>query len=129
MKITDSSVLKRKWKNSLRNMIDLHKKISADNAKQKLRLVIVVKMKRDVQWRRLILSRLKQKYRIDVEKKFKRCFVKNNSYVDAALQWNYWSLKCDFLKDHQKNDSERSKKSNQLIDWLIWLIDWLTFWK
>ena len=40
-------------------MINLHKKISADNAKQKLRLVIVVKVRRDVQWRRLILSRLK----------------------------------------------------------------------
>ena len=40
-------------------MIDLHKKIFADNAKQKLRFVIVVKVKRDAQWRRLILSRLK----------------------------------------------------------------------
>ena len=58
-RIINSSVLKKNWIFFLRNMIDLHKKISANNAKQKLRFIIVIKVKRDVQWRRLILSHLK----------------------------------------------------------------------
>ena len=60
----------------------------------------------------------KNNHRIEVVKKSKRCIVKINSFVNAALQWNYWSLKYDFLRNHQEDDSKRSKKSNSLINFL-----------
>ena len=117
MKITDSSVLKRKWKNSLRNMIDLHKKISADNAKQKLRLVIVVKVRRDVQWRRLILSRLKT---IISNKHCQAQFFRKRSSTVKLLKLEMWS------SEKSQKVWFKEKQEVKLIDWLIdWLIDFL----